>query len=313
VAAVQASELAGVVLYEVKRDLRKKGVLLIVAFTLFPLAVALIMRLAGATVEGEERLWAVMIGFDIGTGAAAGAMASLGLAGWSWLIAVIYGGDLFASDLREGGFRLIAVRPVGRAGYFAGKTLALTAFLAAAFAAAGATVALAAHIVAGPQKSPWMAPILGALIGVGSLPVAFAASLFGALTRNPVTGFVLGAAAYLLTGAAVGIALFFVILGDPLSPESWARYYEYLITASGVIPILAGPALPSILYYLLEFDNKFIPLPLPLTTDPELAAELVEVEITPLDVLPLYLASTALGIALLGYLNYRVVSRVDAG
>ena len=303
--------IRGILLYELKRDLRKKGIVLILVFTALPVIAAIAMKALGVAVE-EERLWAVMMGFDIGAGAASGLVAGLGIAGWAWLVAVVYGGDLLASDLREGGYRLIAVRPVGRRGYAAGKMIALAAFLVVAFTAAGAAVAVAATLVGGPQSKAWMAPLLGALIGLGSLQIALLASAFGALTRNPMTGFILGAAVTLLTGAAVGLALGVVVLRDPFSVESWRRYYELTILASGAIPILAGPTLPSIIYYLVEFDNTFIPLPLPLVDDPETAASLVELSITPAEVLPLYAASTIAGTLVLAYMNYRIALRVEA-
>ena len=305
-----ADGLKGVLLYEFKRDLRKKTLILIIVFTFLPVLVAVLLKVVGAEVE-DERLWALIMGLDIGSSIAGGAVASLGLAGWAWLVAVLYGGDLMASDLREGGLRLIAIRPLGRRGYILGKLLALTIFLSTVFALAGMAAGVSATIVGGWQEGVWLAPILGALIGLGSVPIALIASLFGGLTRSAITGFILGAAASLLTGVVIGLSLSIIIIRDPLSLEAWKRYYELNILASGIIPITAGPALPAILYYLIEFDNKFIPLPLPLVENPEVASSLVEVGLTPLEVLPLYATSTLIGTLILAYLNFKLALRVE--
>ncbi len=305
-----AKGLYGIMLYEFKRDLRKKTLILVIVFTFLPVLVAAILKAVGAQVE-DERLWALIMGLDIGSSIAGGAVASLGLAGWAWLVAVLYGGDLLASDLREGGLRLIAIRPLGRKGYVMGKLIALTAFLVIVFALAGVAAGVSATIVGGWQKGVWLAPILGALIGLGSVPTALIASLFGGLTRNAVTGFILGAAASLLTGVVIGLSLSIIIIKNPLSLEAWRKYYELNIIVSGAIPITAGPTLPAILYYLIEFDNKFIPLPLPLVENPEVAASLVEVSLTPLEVLPLYIASTVIGALALAYLNYRLALKIE--
>ena len=302
--------LKGILLYELKRDLRKKTLILIIVFTFLPVLVAAFLKAMGAEVE-DQRLWALIMGLDIGSSIAGGAVASLGLAGWAWLVAVLYGGDLMASDLREGGLRLIAIRPLGRRGYILGKLVALTIFLSTIFALAGVAAGVSATIVGGWQEGVWLAPLLGALIGLGSVPIALIASLFGGVTRSAVTGFILGAAASLLTGVVIGLSLSIVIIRDPLSLEAWKRYYELNILVSGFVPITAGPTLPAILYYLIEFDNKFIPLPLPLIENPEIASSLVEVSLTPMQVLPIYTASTIIGILILAYLNYRLALRVE--
>jgi len=310
---VKGGGVAGVIQYEFKRDVRKRGVVLLAVFTVLPLIVAAVVKALGAAAEGEEMLWAVMMGFDVGAGTAVGVAAGLGIAGWSWLVAVIYGGDMIASDLKEGGLRLIAVRPVGRKGYILGKLAALTAFLTIAFAGAGAAVALAAYLLGGPQERAWLAPILGALIGLGSLPIALTASLLGAATRNPVAGFILGAAAYLLLGAVVNIGLFITLIGGFNDPEAWARYHEYSLLAPAAVPLLAGPNIPRMLLHLAVHGNEFQPITVPVFEDGGLREVVVRVGVTPLEVLALYTASTLLGLAALLYLNYRLISRADVG
>ncbi len=301
----------GVMLYEFKRDLRKRSFILFIAFIVLPILVSLIVRFYAGGEVGGGRLWAVMMGFDIGTGLATGSVATLGIAGWIWLVAVLYGGDLFASDARDGGAQLIVIRPVGRKGYFIGKSIAVSLFLASITALAGVAAALAAITIGGPQRSVYLAPVLGALIGLGGMPILYLASLAGMALRSPIAGFIVGAAAYILTGMALSISLFAAVISGPLDLEAWKDYYSDLIYYTGIIPILAGPSLPSIIYYYIEFDNKFIPLPLPLLGDSNGLPEFVTPEITPLEVLPYYMVSTLMGIILIGYLNYYYLKKSE--
>lgn len=297
--------------YESLRERRKKAFLLLVVLALLPIAGGLAARLVFKSDVGGERLWAVFLGLDIGSGTATGLLAAVGVAGWAWLVGVLFGGDLFASDFRDGTAQLVMVRPGGRVRLALGKLAAVGLFTATFFTLTGLASVLAAMIIGGWQRDWWLAPLMGLLLGLGLYPVILISSLFGALTRNPFLGMVLGAAAYLLTGTAISLGLTVILVSEGIgSLEAWKRYTELSIIASGLIPFLAGTQLPSILYYAITLNNTFTPIPLPAVSGAGEVA--ITLDLKPLDVLPLYLASLTIGTAILAWLNITIIKKTEA-
>ncbi len=262
---VNIPAIIGVARYELRREVKKRSFYFLVFLVILPVIMAGVIRVAGLSVSSDETLWAVALGLKTQT-AATGQLSLLelqGIANWAWLVALFYGGDLFASDLREGAARLLLSRPVKRWEYILGKLLSLTILMAAAFGAAGITAVIAGWIVSGPQSHIALAPVLSAVLGVGILPLALTAALIGMKMRSPTLGVVLGFVVYIVVsiglsiGASIeaaretGIDLGELSTQGPSEDfikfqaaivEKTLKYYSY-------IPILAGFSLPSMLYW----------------------------------------------------------------
>ncbi|MCE4616858.1 MAG: AsmA family protein [Aeropyrum sp.] len=302
--------ISAVIAFEIKREARKKAFLLMIVLVILPVMAAVVVRLFTGREIGGERLWALLFGADLGSSALTGLIASIGIVGWSWLVGVMYGGDLFASDIREGLLQLFFLRPKGRIYYVLGKMLAVGIFLTSFFAVAGVFTLVAGLILGGWQRDWWLAPVLGFLLGLGVYPIVLASSLFGILTRSPILGMILGAAAYILTGVAVSLGMSIVLVSQGIANiEAWKDYMEGSIILSGYIPFLAGTQLPLIFYYYITLENTFTPIPLPSIGGASQVA--VTLDLTPSDVLPLYLGSTLIGTLVLFALNTWAIRRLE--
>jgi len=248
---VRASTVLSVARLELRREASKRSFYLILALMVLPLAAALIVKAMGGGRGVEEpRLWAGILGLDpniVEAGAAAGVVSLLSFASWSWLIAALFGGDLFASDLSDGTAQIVLYRGVSRREYAAGKVLALAAMLSTSFIVAGAAVYAAAWVIGGPQEGLALALFLSALIGVASLPLALISAFAGLATRKPVVGMVLGVVAYFIASIVVGItaAYYMLVAKDPQAAA------EVMYKIGSLIPLTGGSTFPSIVYAAL--------------------------------------------------------------
>ncbi|GBF09023.1 hypothetical protein apy_07480 [Aeropyrum pernix] len=302
-------EAKAILSYEVLRLVKRKAVAFMAAMAILPVLGALIASLIASREIGGERLWAVLMGFDLGTGAMTGLLAAVGVAGWAWLLGVVIGGDLFASDIRDGSLQLFMLRPARRV-YPIAKMAAAGLFSIAFYTVASLIVLISSIILGGWQRDWWLAPLTGFILGVGLYPVILTSSIFGIVTRSPIAGMILGAAAYLLTGMAVSFGLSIIlIVGGIANIEAWISFIEKEILVSGAIPYLAGTNLPSIIYYAVTLGNSFTPIPLPAVGGSGQVT--ITLELKPLDVLPLYTASLVIGTLALAAINLALLRRLE--
>ena len=306
--APRLGKVLAVARYELGREASKRSLYVVVVLMVLPLLAALLVkRLAGAPagVEEAERLWAVIMGVD-----PRGALASAGLAGvsslslfsWAWLIAILYGGDLLASDLQSGMASLILSRPVTRGEYVAGKILSVTAALVVAFLAGGVSVYAASWALAGPQEGLLEALGLSIVVALGSLPLLLLSALFGAYFEKPSLGMILGFVAYFVGAIASGLAaVYFLFTGD-LERAATAPYI-----IQPLIPSLAGQELALAIYSRVHGLELSIPLTLP----SDGGVNVVYYNVRPGDFLPHLAAGTLAWIVVLSLLTYLVIRRRD--
>jgi len=248
--------------FEFRREARKRSIYLVVALMLLPLVAALIVRgIAGRpSVEESERLWAGILGFDPNAAIASasiGVISAVSLASWSWLIATLFGGDLFASDIEDGTASLLLSRDLSRREYVAGKVAALAVTLALSFLVAGIATYAAAWILAGRQEGLVEAAALSPLIGLGSLPLALLAAIVGLKTRRAVLGIILGVIAYFAVAIVAGVIVVYesIVAGDP------ARAAEATYLVGSALPFSTGSDWPSLIYARIHDITLTIPVP----------------------------------------------------
>ncbi|WP_156315784.1 hypothetical protein [Aeropyrum camini] len=172
------------------------------------------------------------------------------------------------------------------------------------------TVLISSVILGGWQRDWWLAPLTGVILGIGLYPVILTSSILGIITRSSIAGMILGAAVYLVTGMAVSFGLSIILLIEGFTNiEAWIDFLEKEIIVSGTIPYLAGTNLPSIVYYAITLGNSFTPIPLPAVGASGQVT--VTLELKPLEVLPLYLASLAVGTLALAAANLAMIRRIE--
>ena len=298
--------VAAVARYEFGREASKRSLYVVIALMLLPLVVAvLVKRLTGSPgVEEAERLWASIMGVDprglvASTGVAG--VSSLTLFSWAWLIAILYGGDLLASDLQTGMASLIISRPVSRGEYVAGKVAAVTASLVLVFLAGGLSVYAASWILAGPQEGIIEALLLSVAVALGSLPLLLLSALLGAYFEKPSLGMILGFVAYFVGSMAAGLAaVYFLFTGE----AEKAATAPYLLQA--ILPTSAGQELAAAIYSRIHDIILRVPLAVPADG---MRTEYWEVR--PGDFLPHLAVGTLAWTLLLAWLTYYVMRRRD--
>ena len=212
----------GLFIAEMSRIFRKKSFYVLLVLVPLPVAVSFFLSsskivepvLAVASAEEKKSLWLVFLGVNMG-GAVSMLMhlVSLGtVSTYAWLFAALFGGDLYASDARDGLMALMLVRPVRRSQLALAKLFAVFSFLAIFYALSAFFVYLAAWIMAGAQEYAWMVPVYGLLLALGSLPLLLLSSIIGFSLRSPVLGILLGIVAYFLSGVAVSIPVMQVLV-----------------------------------------------------------------------------------------------------
>ena len=305
--ALRPRTVLAIARYELGREASKRSLYVIIVLMVLPLIAALLVkRLSGppSGLEEADRLWASIMGVDprgvIGSTSLAG-VSGLSLFSWAWLIAILYGGDLLASDLQSGMASLILSRPVSRGEYVAGKTLAVTLSLAAAFLAGGISVYAASWVLAGPQEGIMEALGLSVVVAVGSLPLLLLSALLGAYFEKPSIGMILGFVAYFIGAIISGLAAVYFIFTGNLEK---AATTPYIIQA--ILPISAGQELASAIYSRLHQISLVVPL-----TTPNSEGNIVYWEVRPGDFLPHLLVGTIAWIIVLTSIVYYVMRRRD--
>ncbi len=255
--------MKSIMLIEARRELRKRSFLALILLALMPLITSLILKyIVGSNPPRDEELWAVVLGLK--TTGQIGTLEAAGVAAWAWIVAVLYGGDLLASDLSDGTARFILSRPVSRREYLLAKTVTVSLVIMALFAFSGLLSYIAGHILIGDQKGLLSSIFYGALVGVGILPLLFLAALIGQITRKPSTGMILGFVAYFIAGIIVAIVAALSAVNSGLDPtKDEIAFQAEIIRAEAdialLIPFLAGLKMPSMVYWAMKGDTIMDP------------------------------------------------------
>jgi len=299
---LRLEKVLAVAWYELGREARKRSALLVLALLLLPLAAALVVRAVWGVVERDPLMWTLIMGvdlegvFDLGVGTLTGALS---VVSWAWLVAILYGVDLFAADLEDGSVQLILSRPIARGEYVAGKVMAASLVMLAVFTVAGAGIAAAAWILAGPQERVLEAVLLGAATGIGVLPMLLLASLLGLVRGRPSQGMTAAIAVWFLGGvAAGGLTIYYASRGDP---ELAAKIPFILST---LLPFLGGDNLRVFIYSWLHEATAEMLVATP-GTPPHM------VEVYPGEYAVPALISVVLWTFILGLAVWRIVARRD--
>ncbi len=268
--------------YELRRESSKKSLWIIVLLMVLPMIVAVIVRAFTEQTQRDPLLWTRIMGFSA-EGLTGGVLAavSLSLLSWSWLVAVLYGGDLFASDLGDHALNLILSRPVTREEYVAGKILAVAVSMVFIFVVAGVAVLGAAWVLGGPQDRALSAVLYSGLMGIGVLPLLLTSALLGLYTKKPVTGTILGFVGWL--GGSIITGLLFVYYGFVSGDPYKAITVTYI--GNALYPFTAGQDLPMIVYSRL--NNVVMEMPVPTGTE-----EVTMISFSPGDYAVYYIAGT---------------------
>ena len=298
--------LIAVVTLEARRELSKKSFKLLVLLAVLPIIVSLILRYGLDKTVDDTSFWAVAMGFK--TSGSPGMPEVFNLGSWMWVIALLFGGDLLASDLSDGTARLILSRGVKRWEYLAGKILTVTLVLVVITMLTGVAAYISNIILlesgAPPASELAKAVGLGAVLGIGALPLLLMAAIIGSLARKPVYGIVVGFIVYLVASIAVtiyvAIKLAPAVAAGQSQMEVTAVFVEEQMKAMAYIPYQAGLSLASILYWVLEGG---------IVADPIFKASGIMLEAGPLATA--YTASTIIGIILHVAVLVYLIERMD--
>ena len=294
---------------ELRREVRKRSFYFLLLVSILPVMVTLILKYGlHRSIESKD-LWAVALGLKSTGGF--GLLEGASLSNWAWLIALLYGGDLLASDLSDGTARLILSRGVRRWEYMLSKVLTVSIFLSIIFALSGLGAYISNTILVGgllPLGDMVEAVGLGALMGIGTLPLLLLAALLGTLSRKPVYGIVLGFVAYIVISIAISMYAFLLVMqGSQASGMEMVNQMEFqanltssIVKVTGYIPYTAGLNIASMIYWLIEGG---------VVREPILTAYGVEMDAGPLALL--YTTTTIIGIILHIILLYYILDRMD--
>ncbi|MCE4619526.1 MAG: ABC transporter permease subunit [Desulfurococcales archaeon] len=294
---MNASSVLRVAWYELLRESNKKSLWFVVALMILPFIAAAIVRGFSHNRVSDPYLWATIMGFRGSFNTTATVAMPLTVVAWGWLVAILFGGDLFASDLEDSGIAFILSRPISRAEYVAGKTIAALVMMIIVFYVGGLSVYGASWILAGRQAGFLEMSVESVLAGLGALPLLLATALLGIKFRKPVIGYVLGFVVYFGVSVAAGLLSAYYLVA--------ARNIEAAVKASiifkATIPFTSVSGAASILYGYLHPRN-----PVVLPVGP---GETVEIDIG--GYLALALVSLFAWIIVLSLLAYVVVKRMD--
>ncbi|MCE4627258.1 MAG: ABC transporter permease [Desulfurococcales archaeon] len=215
---VATRSILAVTKFELLRESNKRTIYFVIILMVFPLIVSLIIKAYSENTIKNSMLWAVIMGYTFSESSLAAVGANiLSVISWGWLIAILFGGDLLASDFTDGTLALILARPVSRLEYVLGKILSATIMMVIVFLAGGLSVYAAAWILGGPQSGFLEVLLLSTLLGIGAMPLLLLSAWFGMKFRKPLIGYVLGFVAYFVSSIAVGLAsvYYLIVGGDP--------------------------------------------------------------------------------------------------
>lgn len=262
--------LATLASFELRRGMRKKSFYALIALLVIPLLIAIYAHFQLTLVAKErlftqamieklrlDRLWAILLGLEnlppevIAAAPYVTAIQAVSLASLAWLIAVMYGGDLLATDLRDKLVHLILIRPVSRTGYLASKIVSTLVLLAVLYGVAGVVAYASGYILVGVQRGLLEAVAYSTLIVIGVLPLLLASALIGAASRNPTIGFIGGIVVYFVS-IIVGSLAALLIYGLPKSPTEMSEYMRTVMYASAANPFTAGAQIPKAIYAIIH-------------------------------------------------------------
>ncbi|MCE4603283.1 MAG: ABC transporter permease [Desulfurococcales archaeon] len=289
---------------ELAREVRKRSFYFLLFLAVLPIISSLILRYGMDRTVSDPSFWAVVMGFKTTGQVSFQEIVNLGT--FMWLIALLYGGDLLASDLSDGTARLVLARGVRRLEYLAAKVLTVTLVLSLISASTGVAAFLSNAVLMGsmpPLEDLPLAIGLGALLGVGALPLLLLAASIGAMARKSLHGIVLGFVTHLVVSTAIVIYVGLKITATA-SPEDLANINTLLaaeqMKAMAYDPYQAGLALPSLLYWVANGG---------VIRDPLLTSQGIMLDATSLA--GTYALSTLIGIALHIAFTAYILERAD--
>ncbi|MCE4617234.1 MAG: ABC transporter permease [Desulfurococcales archaeon] len=246
---------SGVAWYELQRLVRKKSFWLVLALFVLPVVLALGLR-NYLDVPEDPNIWATVFGLDITgliSGATGGALVFniASILGLAWLIGILYGGDIFASDIQDGAIKLILARPVSRLTYTAAKLATVTGIILFFFLIGGISTYAAAWIMAGPQNGGLNVIAYSLLIGLGITPLLYSSALLGAYTRKAINGILLGFVGYMVGGIPASILVVLAIQG-----KLDLSILDAQALGGFVTPFTAGQKIASYLYTYLNMGSE---------------------------------------------------------
>ncbi len=277
--------------YELLRLKRKRITLLLAVLAFSPLIMALIARAINVTAELAGCLWIILFGVSVHPAF----YASPGPGGFAWIIGVLIGGDLLASEMEDGSAAYLLSKPVSRREVVAGKLLGLSIVLAAYYAVVMVS-AIIASVMLGDHPA-WLsvAPVLYITTLASTIGFALLSCSIGAVAGKGSRG---------VTGAFVLCILLTIVVAVVswvLAPRvTWTTSIQnrmmFAMKVSTVIPFTNLCMMPALT--LLSHWS------LPISWLTQALGELVEMT-------PWCITSALITIVVLALMACRVYSRKD--
>lgn len=277
--------------YELLRLKRKKMMLLLAILAFSPLIMALIARVICVTAELAGCLWIILFGVSVHPAF----YASPGPGGFAWIIGVLIGGDMLASEIEDGSVAYLLSKPVSRREVVAGKLLGLSIVLAAYYAATMVS-AIIASLMLGDHPT-WLsaAPVLYVTTLASTIGFALLSCSIGAAAGKGSRG-VTGAFVLCILSTIVVAVVSWVLAPRVVGTTSIQNRMMFAMKVSTVIPftnLCMMPALTLLSYWSL-----------PISWLTQTLGELVEQT-------PWCIASSLATIVVLVLITCRVYSRKD--
>ncbi len=223
--------LKAVLGYEFARMRRKKSFYLLVLLALMPLIVGILIRVMGWEILEREDLWAALLGANVYGAALTTPLSFL------WIVGVLFGGDLYASEVEDKSVGLLLSKPVSRAQVVVGKLLALTLLFAAYYVVATLLSMTGALLAGGGLANAEYAPIIVVVSLASTLAFALLAALLGAVSGK-ATSAILGAVAIYM---GLGIAVTIVSIAVIGNPQEAGRAFTKVMMLTPIISIADWP------------------------------------------------------------------------
>ncbi len=218
--------LKAMVDYEFARLRRKKSFYILVLLTLLPIVMVGVAKAMGAGIEYQDDLWAFLLGAKVNI--YAGVLITP--LSFLWIIGVLFGGDLLASEVEDGSIGLLASKPVSRLQIVVGKVVALLALFVIYYAASTAFSIVAAKAAGGGLDNLEYAPLILLVAVASTLGFAMLAACIGAYLGKTMPAILLSIAVYISTGILISVASFISVK----DPEAMVNY---IAKASMLVPL----------------------------------------------------------------------------
>lgn len=232
-------------MYEYSRIRRKKSIILLAILALSPVFFLIIVKALGLEVSGPT-LWAGLIGLPAVEPAI---IVATGPVSFSWIIGLLFGGDLLASELEDHSVDLLLSKPVSRVHVVVGKIIVLTVMLLSFYFTSSITALGVAHYIAGPQADVEVLPLIAVTATIVSLGYAGLAALLGVLLRKSSIAMIAAFILYSILGVISTIILLISV-----SPSSNpAEFFKI----QALIPLVSLSNLPT--YTFAYVTGKGLP------------------------------------------------------